>query len=453
MTDVVSEKKSPAKAILAFLKANTMLIALVLVMIMFELMLMRKAGNEGEIYSIWGSSLFNPNNITNIINQNAYVVILATGMLMCILTGGNIDLSVGSIVCMVGAVCGKLIVDNEMNIYLVIAICLFIGTFIGAWHAFFIAYLHIPPFITTLSGMLLWRGVSLIILDGLTISPFPDNYLNLFTSYIGQGEKTQQIMGPMYNLQGEIEQGVVWEYSPKALVFTLIVGAICCGVMILAQFLSRINKQRKGYTVEKFVPFIIKMIGVSIVIMLVSALLGLYNAIPVILILLAVVIACYSYYTQNTVPGRYLYAIGGNAKAAKLSGVNTDKVMFFAYTNMGFLSAVAALACVARFNSASPQAGTNYEMDAIGSCFIGGASAYGGTGTVGGAVIGAIFMGVLNNGMSILSIDANWQKAVKGLVLLLAVIFDVVSKNHAKSGKGNIFKRFGKFVKNSFAKK
>ena len=168
--------------------------------------------------------------------------------------------------------------------------------------------------------------------------------------------------------------------------------------------------------------------------MAVAALLGLNNGFPVILILLAIVVACYSYYTQNTVPGRYLYAIGGNAKAAKLSGVNTEKVMFFAYTNMGFLSALAALVCVARFNSAAPTAGQNYEMDAIGSCFIGGASAYGGTGTVSGAVIGAIFINILNNGMSILGVDSNWQKAVKGLVLLLAVIFDVVSKQR-KSAK------------------
>ena len=154
---------------------------------------------------------------------------------------------------------------------------------------------------------------------------------------------------------------------------------------------------------------------------------------PVVLILLAVIVLGYSYYTQKTVPGRYLYAMGGNEKAARLSGINTDKVLFFAYTNMGFLSAVAALACVGRFNSASPTAGTNYEMDAIGACYIGGASAYGGTGTVGGAVIGAIFMGVLNNGMSIMGIDANWQRVVKGLVLLFAVVFDVLSKKRSKS--------------------
>lgn len=342
-------------------------------------------------------------------------------------------MSVGSIVCLVGAVAGTMIVNHGCNIYLTIMVCLFVGTLIGAWHAFWIAYVHIPPFICTLSGMLLWRGVSLIILDGLTISPFPDNYLNLFSSYIGQADKTKDIMGTMIDLTGEPYQDVVWQYAASTLTLTLIIGAICCALMIIAQFFSRLNKQRKGYTVEAFGPFIARQIIVSIVIMIVSALLGLHNGVPTILILLAVVIAGYSYYTQNTVPGRYLYAIGGNAKAAKLSGVNTDNVMFFAYTNMGFLSAVAALVCVARFNSAAPTAGQNYEMDAIGSCFIGGASAYGGTGTVGGAVIGAIFMGVLNNGMSILGVDSNWQKAVKGLVLLLAVIFDVVSKQRKSS--------------------
>ena len=431
MAEAVAEKKSYKAVVLNFLKSNTMLIALVAVMILFELMMGIKTG---EGFNLFGMSLFNPSNITNIINQNAYVVILAAGMLLCILTGGNIDLSVGSIVCLVGAVAGTMIVNHGCNIYLTIVVCLFVGTLIGAWHAFWIAYVHIPPFICALSGMLLWRGVSLIILNGLTISPFPDNYLRLFSSYIGQAEKTTQIMGTQYDFAGNPFEDVIWEFSKTTLGLTLLLGLLCCVIMIIAQVFGRISKQKKGYAVQPFVPFLVKQIFVSIVIMAVAALLGLNNGFPVILILLAIVVACYSYYTQNTVPGRYLYAIGGNAKAAKLSGVNTEKVMFFAYTNMGFLSALAALVCVARFNSAAPTAGQNYEMDAIGSCFIGGASAYGGTGTVSGAVIGAIFMGVLNNGMSILGVDSNWQKAVKGLVLLLAVIFDVVSKQR-KSAK------------------
>ncbi|MCI6257839.1 MAG: sugar ABC transporter permease [Treponema sp.] len=377
------------------LKENTMFIALIAVMLLFQILIV--ATDHG--------SLFAPANITNIINQNSYVLILATGMLLCILTGGNIDLSVGSIVCLVGAIAGTLICNLHCNIYLSILFCLITGTLIGAWHGLWIAFVHIPPFIVTLSGMLLWRGVALIVLNGLTISPFPDNYLNLFSSYI----------------PGEAEAETVFA-------ITMVIALICCAIMIATQALSRISKIKKGYEQPSIVSFIIKMALTTAIILVIASLLGKHKGLPVILILIAVIVACYTYYTENTVPGRYLYAIGGNAKAAQLSGVNTDNVMFFAYTNMGFLSAVAALVCVARFNSAAPTAGNSYEMDAIGSCFIGGASAYGGTGTVKGAVIGAIFMGVLNNGMSILGVDSNWQKAVKGLVLLLAVIFDVVSK-------------------------
>ena len=377
------------------LKENTMFIALIAVLLLFQILIV--ATDHG--------SLFAPANITNIINQNSYVLILATGMLLCILTGGNIDLSVGSIVCLVGAIAGTLICNLHCNIYLSILFCLITGTLIGAWHGLWIAFVHIPPFIVTLSGMLLWRGVALIVLNGLTISPFPDNYLNLFSSYI----------------PGEAEAETVFA-------ITMVIALICCAIMIATQALSRISKIKKGYEQPSIVSFIIKMALTTAIILVIASLLGKHKGLPVILILIAVIVACYTYYTENTVPGRYLYAIGGNAKAAQLSGVNTDNVMFFAYTNMGFLSAVAALVCVARFNSAAPTAGNSYEMDAIGSCFIGGASAYGGTGTVKGAVIGAIFMGVLNNGMSILGVDSNWQKAVKGLVLLLAVIFDVVSK-------------------------
>ena len=393
------------------LKGNTMTIALVVLMVLFQILIVA-TGN---------GSLFAPSNVTNIINQNAYVVILAAGMLLCILTGGNIDLSVGSIVALVGAIAGTLIVNLHWNIYPAILLCLIIGILIGAWHGLWIAYVHIPPFIVTLAGMLLWRGVALIVLNGLTISPMPDNYLKLFASYLPSISDTLSENNP--------EEAMALTFA-----ITMIVAAICCILMVVMQSLQRGSKRRKGYDVQPLGLFIAKQVLISAVIMVVAALLGNDKGIPVVLIIVAVIVAAYSYYTQNTVQGRYLYALGGNAKAAQLSGVNTDNVMFFAYTNMGFLSAVAALVCVARFNSAAPTAGTNYEMDAIGSCFIGGASAYGGTGTVTGAVIGAIFMGVLNNGMSILGIDSNWQKAVKGLVLLLAVLFDVASKKR-KSAK------------------
>jgi putative multiple sugar transport system permease protein len=392
------------------LKKNTMFIALIVVMALFQVLIV--ATDNG--------SLFAPSNITNIINQNAYVVILATGMLLCILTGGNIDLSVGSIVAFVGAIAGTLIVNLHWNIYAAIIACLIVGILIGAWHGMWIAYVHIPPFIVTLAGMLLWRGAALIVLNGLTISPLPDNYLNLFASYL------PAISSEMSDNDPEAAMRLTYTV-------TMVVAILCCIAFIAAECVTRGQKRRKGYETSPIAMFIARIVLFCAVILVVASLLGKDKGIPVILILVAVIVAIYAYYTQNTVPGRYLYALGGNAKAAQLSGVNTDHVMFFAYTNMGFLSAVAALVCVARFNSAAPTAGTNYEMDAIGSCFIGGASAYGGTGTVSGAVIGAIFMGVLNNGMSILGIDSNWQKAVKGLVLLLAVLFDVVSKKRKAS--------------------
>lgn len=377
------------------LKKNTMLMVLIVVMLLFQVMI--SAAGKG--------ALFSPANVTNLILQNSYVVILATGMIICILTGGNIDLSVGSIVALVGAIAGTLIVNMEVNIYLAILLSLIAGILIGMWQGFWIAYIRIPSFIVTLAGMMLWRGVALIILNGLTISPFPENYLRYFTSFVPNTDHLGTVM-----------------------TVTMIIGVVICAVYIALQMIGRVQKARRQYETEGIGYFIARIVLISAVILAFSYLLGQNKGIPVVLILLAVVVLVYNYYTQNTISGRYLYAMGGNEKAAKLSGVDTNKTLFFAYTNMAFLSAVAALVCVARFNSAAPAAGMNYELDAIGACFIGGASAYGGTGTVGGAVIGAIFMGVLNNGMSILGIDSNWQKAVKGLVLLAAVIFDVMSK-------------------------
>ena len=414
----MEEKKTSnaLNTIKAVLKSNTMLFVLVGVMVLFEIMIGAKTG--------WNAHLFSPANITNIIRQNAYVAILATGMLLCILTGGNIDLSVGSVVALIGALAGVFIVNWGWPIWLAVLACLILGTAIGAFHGFFIAYIHIPPFITTLAGMLLWRGVATIVLDGRPIAPFPDKYLKLFESYL---PTTSDKMG-------EFELFGSW-VDKYTLIVTLIVTAIAILAYIALEIISRRNKIRKNYTVQSTGSFIAKLVVLSIVIVIIGQFLARDRGLPVVLILLGVIIAAYSYFTQNTVPGRYLYAIGGNEKAARLSGVNTNNVMFFAYTNMGFIAAVAALVTIARMNSAQPTAGQNYEMDAIASCFIGGASAYGGTGTVGGAVVGAIFMGVLNNGMSILGVDMNWQRAVKGMVLLAAVIFDVMSKRKKASKK------------------
>ena len=401
--------------ILNMLKRNTLLIALILVMILFEI----------AIQSTGHGSLFSPSNFTNIIYQNGYVIILAVGMLFLIIGCGNIDLSVGSIVALVGAVAGVLMVNNEYDIYMSMALCLLLGIVIGAWHGFWIAYIRIPSFIVTLAGMLLFRGLALIVLDGITINPFPADYLTMFTSYFpsfDSGYFQEQLASGLS--RAEVRAGM------SAIVFskTMTVTAVIVIAYLVGIIYSRVSKIKKGYEVEPLYAFLFQHVLALAAIIASCVLLGENKGIPVILILIAVVVIVYAFIANKTVVGRRIYALGGNEKAAKLSGVNTSRLLFLSYVNMGLLAAVAALVCVARFNSASPMAGTGYELDAIGACFIGGASAYGGVGTVGGAVIGAIFMGVLNNGMSILGIDANWQKAVKGLVLLAAVVTDVMSK-------------------------
>jgi len=371
------------------LKKNSMLFVLLIVAVFF--------GWKTE------GVLFDPQNVTNLIAQNGHVVILAVGMLMCILTGGNIDLSVGSIVAFIGAVAGKLMVTYKMNFVPVIIICLILGVLIGMWQGFWVAYIRIPSFIVTLAGMLLWRGVSLIILDGLTISPFPDEFKVIFNSYIPN------------------------PFGGSINIMCMLAAVLTCLAYILIFANSRRVRKKQGYVVENPIPAVMKVAVVCLMILLVAFRMAQFQGLSSILVILAIVVGIYTYYTSKTVGGRYLYAVGGNEKAAKMSGVNTNRVLFFAFTNMAFLSAVAALVCVARFNSAAPTAGKNYEMDAIASCYIGGASAYGGTGTVMGAVIGAVFMGLLNNGMSIMGVDSNWQQAIKGLVLLGAVAFDVIS--------------------------
>ena len=372
--------------ILNMLKRNTLLIALILVMILFEI----------AIQSTGHGSLFSPSNFTNIIYQNSYVIILAVGMLFLIIGCGNIDLSVGSIVALVGAVAGVLMVNNEYDIYMSMALCLLLGIVIGAWHGFWIAYIRIPSFIVTLAGMLLFRGLALIVLDGITINPFPADYLTMFTSYFpsfGPGYFQEQLASGLS--RAEVRAGM------SAIVFskTMTVTAVIVIAYLVGIIYSRVSKIKKGYEGEPLYAFLFQHVLALAAIIASCVLLGENKGIPVILILIAVVVIVYAFIANKTVVGRRIYALGGNEKAAKLSGVNTSRLLFLSYVNMGLLAAVAALVCVARFNSASPMAGTGYELDAIGACFIGGASAYGGVGTVGGAVIGAIFMGVLNNGM------------------------------------------------------
>ncbi|MGN1192191.1 MAG: multiple monosaccharide ABC transporter permease [Dorea sp.] len=378
-----------------FLKKYTMVIVLVVVTLFFT----------------WktGGRMLLPQNVNNLISQNAYVFILATGMLLCILTGGNIDLSVGSVVCFVGAIGATCMVNKGMNIFVTILIMLATGLAIGIWQGFWIAYRRIPPFIVTLAGMLMFRGLSNIVLDGFTIAPMPDNYLALFNQYI-----------------------IDFFHGDGLNITCLLFGIIVAAVFVIVTFRGRAAKVKKGYAVTPVRNDIIKCVVISAVVILFTWKLAMYKGIPNILLWVVVIVLIYGYLTSKTTVGRHLYAIGGNEKAAQLSGINTNKVYFIAYANMGLLAAVAAMVVIARLNSANPTAGDGYEMDAIGSCFIGGASAYGGSGTIQGVIIGATLMGVINLGMSIMGVDANWQKVVKGAVLLAAVIFDVESKKRAK---------------------
>lgn len=379
------------------IKQYAMLIALVLIMVFFQV--------------ITDGILLKPQNVTNLILQNSYVIILAIGMVLCIITGGNIDLSVGSVVAFVGAITGVLIVNLKVNVLIAILIALAIGLIIGVWQGFWIAYARIPAFIVTLAGMLLFRGLTLIILKGQTIAPFPESFLFISSGFI------PDIFGGL---------------GSKLNITTLIIGLIASIIYVIYELKNRASRKKYGFQVISPTWFTIKLILVLAVINLFAFWLASFKGIPVVLVLLGILILVYSFITRKTVAGRYIYAMGGNEKAAKLSGINTNKVLFWVYVNMAVLSAITGFVFTARLQAATPTAGTNFELDAIAAAFIGGASASGGSGTVVGAIIGALVMGVLNNGMSIQGIGSDWQMAIKGFVLLMAVAFDVLSKKRAK---------------------
>ncbi|MDO4464926.1 MAG: sugar ABC transporter permease [Bacillota bacterium] len=385
---------------LEFIKKYTMIIVLIVVTAFFA-------------WQTNGAILL-PMNVSSLISQNAYVFILATGMLLCILTGGNIDLSVGSVVCFVGAIGAVLMVNMKVNMWIAILVMLVVGTLIGAFQGFWIAYVRIPPFIVTLAGMLAFRGLSNVVLDGMTVS------IKDCTSFVNLFGGGADCYIPDFFGNGSVNLTCIFA------------GVLAVAVYIFIQIKGRLDKVKKGYEVESIAVTIGKIILISAVILAFTYRLSQHKGIPSVLIWVLIVIMVYGYITSNTTVGRYFYAVGGNEKATKLSGINTNKVYFLAYMNMGFLAALAGMVTIARMTSAQPTYGQNYEMDAIGSCFIGGASAYGGTGTVPGVIVGAVLMGVINLGMSLMGVDQNMQKVVKGLVLLAAVIFDVVSKRGGK---------------------
>ncbi len=381
------------------IKKYTMIIVLVLVTLFFT----------------WqtGGKILLPQNISNLISQNAYVFVLASGMLLCILTGGNIDLSVGSVVCFVGAVGATLMETNGWNPVIASIMMLVVGILIGAWQAFWIAYVHVPPFITTLAGMLVFRGLSNVVLDGLTVSLSDAGFVKVF------GGGADCYIPDFFGGNG---------FNITCMIF----GVLACAIYIIVQIKNRMNRAKKGYEMEPLATMLVKTVVICAAVLAFTFRLSQYKGIPTSLVWVLVVVLVYGYITSKTTTGRYFYAVGGNEKATKLSGINTKKVYFIAYTNMGFLAALAGMLTIARQTSANPTQGTNYEMDAISSCFVGGASAYGGVGTIPGVIVGALLMGIINQGMSIMGVDANYQKVVKGLVLLAAVIFDIVTKKNDK---------------------
>ncbi len=372
-----------------------MLIALVVIIILFQIL------TKGI--------LLVPMNVTNLILQNSYVFILAIGMTLCIVCSSNIDLSVGSVVAFIGALAGILIINNKMPVLPAILICIAVGVVIGVWQGFWIAYVRIPAFIVTLSSMLLFRGLTVKLLQGLTLSPFPKSF--------------QAISGGFFpDIFGGSSVNIT----------TVVVGLVISAIFVYIEFKNRSEKLKYNFEV---LPLSLSIAKVALIVgatMLITYWLAVYKGIPIMFAIIGILVLIYTIITSKTIPGRYLYAMGGNEKSAKLSGINTNKVLFLVYVNMAVLSAIAAISFTSRLNAASPQSGLNFELDAIAACYIGGASAYGGVGTVIGAIIGALVMGVLNNGMSILGVGSDMQMAIKGLVLLLAVAFDVFSKKKSR---------------------
>ena len=380
------------------LKKYTMVIALVIVI--------------GIFYVGTGGTILLSQNVNNLLSQNAYVFVLGTGMLLCILTGGNIDLSVGSVVCFVGGI-GAMLMDKKVNVWVAVIVMLLVGLLVGAWQAFWVAYVNVPPFIATLAGMYAFRGLSNVVLNGYAVSISNKTFLNVF------GGGADCYIPDFFHGDG-------------LNITCLLAGVIAVALYAFFSIRKRARAARKGYETTSAGSFYAKLVILSLVILFLAYKLAGYKGIPTSLLWIILIVLVYNYVTTKTTIGRYLYAVGGNEKATQLSGINTKKVYFFAYTNMGFLAAFAGILTVARAASAQPTYGQFYEMDAIGACFIGGASAYGGTGSVFGAIVGALLMGVINQGMLIMGVDANYQKVVKGLVLLAAVIFDVMSKREKK---------------------
>lgn len=362
------------------------------------------------LFAVWtDGDLLLPRNVSNLVLQNSYILILAIGMMLVIIAG-HIDLSVGSLTAFVGAFAAVLTVQHDVPWPLAVVLCLLMGALAGAVQGFFIAYGGIPSFIVTLAGMLIFRGLTEILLEGQTLGPFPDGLQKMGNGFLPAA-------GPDTNYHN----------------ITLLLGLALIVFAVLQEFRDRKRQQSFSLDVLPRNIFLLKLVSIGAAILTVTMLLASYKGAPIILLILGVLVVGYGYLMRNAVFGRHIYAIGGNLPAAKLSGVRDKKVTFLVFVNMGALAALAGMAIAARLNAASPKAGLNYELEAIASAFIGGASMSGGVGTVLGAIIGGLVLGVLNNGMNLLSVGSDWQQVIKGLALLAAVGFDVWNKRKVGS--------------------
>jgi putative multiple sugar transport system permease protein len=362
------------------------------------------------VFQVWteGDQLL-PRNVSNIFTQNGYILILAIGM-MIVIINGHIDLSVGSVAGFAGAAAGVMIIENEMPWQTAVVLTLLIGAAVGAWQGFWIAYVGIPSFIVTLAGMLLFRGATQILLGGTTLAPFPEGFTNLNGGFLPE-------IGPETNYHN----------------LTLLLGLVVSAIAVFQEWRHR--QQQRAYELQTvpFNLFLLKCAAIVAAVMALALTLASFNGVPIVLLILGVLLAVMGFVMRNTVIGRHVYALGGNRPAAQLSGVKDKRVTFMVFVNMGVLAALAGLVFAARGNNADPAAGELFELEAIAAAFIGGASMSGGVGTVLGAVIGGLVLGVLDNGMQLVGISEDWQQVVKGLVLLAAVAFDIWNKRRAAS--------------------
>ncbi len=393
-TTTTEAQPQPSGTGAGFLKNNLreygLLISLVAIMVFFQMM------TDG--------TLFQPLNLTNLILQNSYIIVMALGMLL-VIVAGHIDLSVGSVCGFVGAVAAVLMVEFNMHFVPATIICLVLGGVIGAAQGYWVAFYKIPSFIVTLAGMLVFKGLALAVLRGSSVGPFPEEFQLLSTGFIPD------------------------PFAGEGLRITsLAVGLLLALAMLITEVCGRSERIKHGMVCEPHMFFIAKNLVFAGMIAAFSYQLSSYKGLPNVLIVMLLLMLAYDFVTSRTTLGRRIYALGGNEKAARLSGINTERLTFYTFINMGVLAALAGLIFAARLNTATPKAGLGFELDVIAACFIGGASASGGVGKVLGAVIGAFIMGVMNNGMSIMGIGIDWQQVIKGLVLLAAVCVDVYNK-------------------------